>query len=560
MRIASIVNRIRSARADLVGQVALVLVAWGYLWALHASNDGLWYQGDAPRHAANGLFWMEFFRSPSLDPQDFALRYYARYPVICPTVYPPGFYLLEAAAFGLFGPSPYLAKGMVLLFTLLASLYLTAWLRRWVGPEAGWAGALLPLLPGLVRWSHVIMLNVPAFALMLAALYHVRRWLEEEDAPAARHLYFAAALSVLAVLTHLTAGVVVLLILAWLFTLGRWRRLFAPRTLLVALLCGLLLVPWIVINFRWTPQQLTWVADSGRQNAKLENWLYYAVRLTRLVEPEVLGLAAVGAVIGLLRSSTRKETARLLLSLALIYAFFSGISLKEDRYALLLIFPLLCLAAAAVLGLAQGVETLAGGRRLPRSHVPAVFVALLAVLAWHAPSVSMVALEGIKEAADFLATVAPDEPILYDGCHDGAFTFYVQASDPDYRRQVVLGSKLVYASVMYPQNCLQEYAATPEEILDILRQQGGCCWFAIERGELSESITPARNLRWTLERPEFELVRTFPANGMGIDCIEVYRMLGPVARPDEADVPFPAFGKDRRYRTKPIERSGGQSR
>jgi len=112
-------------------QILLLLIAWLYICWLHWDNDGLWY-GDAPRHAANGLFWKDYLLSLSLNPRNYALSYHARYPVIAPTTYPPAFYLLEAVVFGVFGPSPYIAKGLVLGFALIAGLYTTAWCHRWI--------------------------------------------------------------------------------------------------------------------------------------------------------------------------------------------------------------------------------------------------------------------------------------------------------------------------------------------------------------------------------------------------------------------------------------------
>ena len=192
-------------------QVLLLFAAWLFVCWLHWDNDGLWF-GDAPRHAGNGLFWKDYLQTLSLDPKGYALSYYARYPTINPTSYPPAFYLLEAVFFGAFGPSPYIAKGLVLAFVLLASLYITAWCRRWIDPDAGWAGILLLLLPGVIMWSHAIMLNVPALALNIAALYHLRRWMESPPAsPAWRQYYVGAALVVLSILTYLPSCVIVLI-------------------------------------------------------------------------------------------------------------------------------------------------------------------------------------------------------------------------------------------------------------------------------------------------------------------------------------------------------------
>lgn len=179
-------------------QVLSIVLAWVYIVCLHLHNDGLSFQGDAPRHAANGFFWGDFLASFPVDPLEFALHYYARYPVINPTAYPPVFYLLEGAAFSVLGASPFVAKGLVLAFALAAGLYATAWLRRWIAEEAGWGGALLLLQPGVISWSHAIMLNVPSMTMGLAALYHARRWLE---APSSRHIYATTVLGVLGVLT-----------------------------------------------------------------------------------------------------------------------------------------------------------------------------------------------------------------------------------------------------------------------------------------------------------------------------------------------------------------------
>src|SRR5207248_10317959 len=134
---ASVVPSVQK-RILLLCQVGVLFVIWLYVVSLHITNDGLWYQGDAPRHAANGLFWKDFIARFPVNPFDFAVSYFLRYPVITPTVYPPGFYLLEAAAFSLLGPSPFVAKGLVLLFALVAGLYLMVWLRHWVSVAPGW--------------------------------------------------------------------------------------------------------------------------------------------------------------------------------------------------------------------------------------------------------------------------------------------------------------------------------------------------------------------------------------------------------------------------------------
>jgi hypothetical protein len=542
--------------AGAAWQAALVVAAWAYLCALHWHNDGLWYQGDAPRHAANGLFWRDFLSAPSADPRGYALSYYARYPVINLTAYPPFFHLLEAVLFGLLGPSPYVAKGLVLAFALLAGLYTTAWLRRWVGPEAGWGGALVLLLPGVVRWSHVIMLNVPAFALGLAALYHARRWLDAPpEAPAhRRQLYSAAAFGLLAVGTYYAAGVVVLVVLAWLLALRRWRLLGSRRLLAVAVAAALLLLPCVPLALRWAPTQVRWAIPAAWQVSRLATWTYYPRVLPDLVSPHLLALAAAGAAAGLLVPRWRRETGLALVGLAVLYVSFSCLPAKEDRYLLLAATPLVCLAVIGLLAGTRAVGALANaGPRTVRVLTGMGLVVLLGVQVGLAAQVRIPSADGFGEVARFLEQVAPDEPVFYDGHFDGAFTFHVQANDPGYRRRVVRGSKLLYASALNPGYRLREYATSPEEVVEVLRTRGGCRWLAVEVGEAAEQLAPALRLREALKGPEFELVRSFPvAPRRWVERVDVYRLLGPVERVDEVDLPFPTLGEGAVFRVRPI--------
>jgi hypothetical protein len=541
--------------AGTAWQAALVVAAWACLCALHWDNDGLWYQGDAPRHAANGLFWLEYLSDPTPDLQGFALSYYARYPALNLTTYPPLFHLLEAGLFGLFGTSAYVAKGLVLAFALLAGLYTTAWLRRWVAVEAGCGGALVLLLPGMVRWSHAVMLNVPAFAFGLAALYHARRWLEAPpEAPAHRHFYTAAAFCLLAVGTYFTAGVVVFVILAWLIALRRWRLLASRRTLAAAVPAALLLVPCVPLALRWAPTHVNWATPAIGQLGRPANWAYYPAVLPDLVSAPLLVLAAAGAAAGLGGRRWRGETCLLLIWVGVVYVFFSCLPAKEGRYLLPVSAPLVCLATLALLVAARSLGALV---KAPLWAVPALTGSALAVVlggqVWLAAQVRVPSAGGLQQVARFLEQVAPDEPLFYDGCFDGTFTFHVQANDPGHRRRVVLGSKLLYAYAVVPGWRQREYATTPEEVMKRLQARGGCRWLAVEVGKAAEQVAPARLLRETVKRPEFKLVRSFPvAAGQGVERVDVYLLLVPVERVDEVDLPFPILGEGVSYRVRPI--------
>ena len=184
--------QVRRHHAGAKRSVALIQtigigLACSFVALLHAGNDGLWYRGDAARHALNGLFWWDLVSTWPSDPSDYTLRYYARYPALA-LVYPPAFHLLEGGAFRLLGASPLVAKGLVTLFALIGCVYVGAWLRRYVSETAGWGGVLLALQPGIIIWSNAVMLNVPAMTLAIIALYYARAWI---DTPSLRRFMAA---------------------------------------------------------------------------------------------------------------------------------------------------------------------------------------------------------------------------------------------------------------------------------------------------------------------------------------------------------------------------------
>ena len=266
-------------------QIAAVMVTFLAVAALHRHSDGLWFQGDAPRHAVNGLFWWDLVHALPHDPVAYALRYYARYPVIAPVTYPPLFYLVEGLAFAAFGSSPYVAKSLVLMFAMVAGLYTMTWARRWIGEPAGWAGAFLAFIPGLVLWSNTVMLNVPATALGLGSLYHFRRWLETGRTTQG---LAASGFAIAALLTYYPGGIVLCVLGTWALVGGRPLR-FDRRLLWIAaaaLVALLPLVAALVLAPVHTSRQLPTVALL----TKRVTWTFYW-----RVLPDVVGMPAFAA-------------------------------------------------------------------------------------------------------------------------------------------------------------------------------------------------------------------------------------------------------------------------
>jgi 4-amino-4-deoxy-L-arabinose transferase-like glycosyltransferase len=541
-------------------QVLLLLLAWFFLCWLHWNNDGLWY-GDAPRHAANGLFWKDYLLNLSLNPKNYALSYHARYPVIAPTTYPPVFYLVEAFFFGTLKPSPYIAKTLVLGFTLMAALYTTIWSRKWIAKEAGWAGILLVLLPGIVRWSHAIMLNVPALALSIGALYHFRRWLESPPAsPAWRQLYIGAALAVLSMLTYVTSCMLILIVGMWLLMKRRWILLWNYRTLVVFIVSALALLPWILLVVMFESNRIETATGGLSKSTSYWLWsiLYYPKRMPELFGTHILLIASFGIIGGIFSKRWRHETIILLIIAGVCYAFFTYIPSKESRYILLLSMPISCFCIIAILSITEWITIVAKQQHRPIIIATTITILLLiGIQTWLASRVLVPSVEGINKIVSFIEEVAPDEPVFYCGIEYANFTFHIQAGDPDYRRRVVLSRKLLYAESTWDK--IHEFISSPEDAVEVLQKRGGCQWLVIARRVDTPPSKASIYLREAVKGPEFELARSFPikhltGNGWQKSMVDVYKFLVPIEKIDVIDMPLFSLGENVRMQIKPIQR------
>lgn len=539
--------------SHVLWQSLVLFAVWGYLWSLHADNDGLWFQGDAPRHAINGFFWLDYLRDFTWDAKRYALAYYARYPashrsdVAAASVLSVRWSGLSVARFVTIR-----GQGLGALLLLDGCSHLLAWLREWLSAEAGWAAGLFLLLPGTVRWSHAVMLNLPALALGLAALYHARRWLELPD----RRTYdfvLAAILTVLGILTYYPTGVVIFVIIIWMTIRGDCKRWVKTGTLLVIGGCILILLPFTWLIAHWAPVQLEWVLPTASTIGSLSTRTFYPARILQIFNAYLLGLAGIGVVVGFADRRWRRETLILMSWVAVLYTVFTLLFAKDIRYALPVMVPLVCLSVIGVQGLCDGAVR---RFRWPLTTAPRMVIVVLLILlvcqAFLAAWYRVPAVRGYRELASFLKQLAPEEPVFYDGYYSGLFTFYVRAGDSQFQRRVVVGNKLLYAYALVPGWRQQNFAGSPEEVIQILQRRGGCRWLAVEVTRHDPELLPMRHLREAVKTPAFQLVRSFPIDAPTVERVDVYQFQLPIVDVQEVDLPFPRLGQDVKYRLCPI--------
>jgi hypothetical protein len=510
-----------------VWQLAGLLLAILSIFANHWENDGLWFQGDAPRHAVTGFFYWDLLTALPRHPLSYALSYYARYPVINVGAYPPLFHLVEGFALAVV-PSAYAVKALVTGCAAVAGLYTMLWGRRWIGPLAGWAGLCTVLTPGFVRYSTAILLNIPAVATGMAALYHLHAWLETDRA---RDRRLFVLLTVATILTYIPGGLVLLIAGVWALCFG--RRAGARFLLLLAGLLAALIMATAIALPTHLARQLPTVAKLMSP----VNWTFYGRVLTELVGEYWCVLASAGFVVGMSIRARRRETGYLATAFVAAIVALAFLPARDERYALLLA-PLLILTAFLLIVVTCEIL------RVWRQAWAITAVAALAALSVRASVEAAVpVVSGIDQVADYLKVHGESDSVLYSGVYEGVFGFYLRAGDPGFRRRLVLSSKLLYR---YEQDSRFVWVETPhvslpEEAIEVLRARSGCRWIAVEIGRESELPASDRHLREALKTSAFERVESFPVRAGRVTRVDLYRIKVPLAPPPPTDLVFPSF-------------------
>lgn len=232
-----------------------MLVIWAGL-AFYNRESSFWGKDlaghpDESAHFTTGVMMGEFLRTPKawVYPVAFASDFYAHYPKVAIGHWPPMFYVVEAAWFGVFGESVAAARTLVLLIGTLLMLATAAWIAL----ESNWilgttAFVFLSAVPIVgVSVSYVLADGLVAL-LCLAAMFV---WSRFVDQGRARDASLFVVLAAMAILTKGNAWV--LLMAACLSpALARNLRCYLRPSFWIAILSTIALAA----PFYWIAQKL----------------------------------------------------------------------------------------------------------------------------------------------------------------------------------------------------------------------------------------------------------------------------------------------------------------
>jgi hypothetical protein len=321
---------------------------------------------------------------------------------------------------------------------------------------------------------------------------------------------------------------------------ARGKTLFSDRhSYIVAVLAVLSIVPLAVLTLKFGQaniQSVSGIADADVSRASVNGWLWYAKKL-----PQQMGWPALlMAIVGLAAIVQRKRIADysfLLLWLVIGYAFFSAIDLKEVRHSIVLLFPLVMMAAVGIQATLIRWPLAAG------PAVVAVGLVTAAITFFYRP-VQYVA--GYKELSDYVAAIAPkNSVVVFSGYRDGSFIFAMRTHEERRDLSIVRSDKLLLKIAVRRSLGVEQKLMSADAIAAMLDRIGAA--YVVAQPRFWTDLEAMKRLEDVLHSDHFQEIRRFSmrANYPAQESeLVVYKNLGHVARgPINLDIDIPMINR-----------------
>ena len=446
-------------RRDIALMGVLLLV--GAVLLSRGISDGGFRHGDSAAHAMDGVLihdWIAAGVDSWLQPMAFAVDQYAHYPTLgIGRHYPPGFAVVEAAFFAMFGVSEVTARLCVVFFGLVSIAGAYTFVRLIADrTSATLAGVALLSMPATLRWGRQVMLEVPTLAVMIWTGVALVWYLQK---PTARRLLPVAAGCLITILfkqtgLFLAPAFAITVLIAW-----RSGRVSRGHAVAASLVAGVAVAAvWFSLDRHG--------ATLLRGDRTFEHWWSLASLsfYPRATPYQVGPLIAVAALIGfaLYVRRNRLPAVFLIAWMAGCYAMLSIADYKNLRYVYVGLFPL-----AVFAGVGSGCVL----RMIRR---PAVRFATASAM--FAVCVLAGSTQSIDTRPDYGKVVLAQRDnlvgrvVLFSGVRDGDFVFAVRRHLPWRSVAVVRGSKLLYTCNGRPNIDFQSNVASREALADVMKR------------------------------------------------------------------------------------------
>jgi hypothetical protein len=466
----SFVSKTHESLAQTTLALAILMLVAAVFW-IASPKDGDFAWSDAPRHAMNGIFGLDRLKErPIADPKGWAEAYYIQYPALSILFYPPLFSFVLAGFYAAFGLSHETAQAAVAVFhmALMSGMYILA--RRWLPwPYAIGAALALGAAPEIGLWARQVMLDIPAYALLLWSVVFLLRYL---SADRLSDLFVTTALLLASLYTKQNAIFAVVPMAAVVLYAKGWSELRRLPVLATAAFFLVALLPLVFLQLEFGSVNAASVLGSERDDAarsSLNAWTFYAAQLPRQLGWPVVLLAAIyvgGATVDRSWRLPGRDAVFLVLWLVNGYLFFSFIMVREPRHDLMALWPVV---AFALLGLHRLLTAAGlGGASWSQRLAPLSLGALM--VGWSLLAVPVPYVQGYKTIAEYVTQHSPaDSNILFNGYRDGNFVFDVRVRGRE-DVGILRADKLLLRLAIERQRGVDVVETSRDELLDYFRR------------------------------------------------------------------------------------------
>lgn len=496
------VNRVFDRWLPLVNQsvvhIAILVVATLFI-STKDITVGDFRHPDSWSHAMNGVYLLDLAKEMPLGRfWDFTLNYYAKYPAITLPYHPPGFPLVEAILFALFGISAIVARFAAVICAIVAVVSWYKLVRATHNSTLALVSGLLIISNSAVAaMSRQVMLEVPALAVMVLSVYFLHKAVESSSR--ANLYWWAISASASVWFKQTTAFVLPMSITYFLLRMRRFQQSFKSILLSIGIIFVLLIpiayVTWHFARFA-VVQVVASTQYSGFEKLSAANWTLYLHLIPKLVPAPVWVLAIISIVLISWRGRYKRHLVYLLW-FVWAYVAISYTSIKSNRYAFFLIPPIYLFACSIVDEIKIRVK---GIRASTLLLVCACLVQCGLAYRVHGPL-----LGGFEEAARFIVQNWKGQTVVVSMYSHGNFTFNVRKLDPSGRVTVLRAEKVIKSLFLPPEKWRKDY------LYEALRDLGAK-YLVVESVDWSFMPELAR-LKSALDGNKFALRKRIPVTG-----------------------------------------------
>ena len=477
--------------------ITLILTGKG----LFINGDFFW--SDESRHAMDGVYFLDLIKDmPVFHLYQYTKQYYAKYPALGLTWYPPFFAMVEAIFYAIFGISTFAARFTVIFFALLGVFIWYVWIREIYNQEiAFYSGLLFVTTPLVVYWSHAVMLEIPTLAMIILSFYCFYKYFELDEK---KYAYYLALSLSGALLTKQTAAFIIPLFFSYILIRKKHKKLIKKECIISYIILAIFIIPLTIFTLKFGTLGLRVTLGDLKEVSKgttLEQWSYYLRLLPNIFSWPILLLSL--PIIPFIIKEKDKNGLLFLLWIFWWYVCFSyifgyqGSFSKYGNYYGIYVVPPFCLLTVLTL------NKLRDKLKFPPTLILIIISIYQIILSFNIKTPYIPNI--YEEAAKFVAQNPKGTTTLVSAYYDGNFIFHVRRHDPKRRMIILRADKTLVSLAVFKRFGVYSHVHNENDIYNML-QDYGTGYIVVEDKDLV-GIKAFKMLRKILNSKNFTLIR-----------------------------------------------------